>query len=91
MREAHRRYLADDARLARQARRVPRGASGRKLLDHAGTISAEVAKAKAEREYDRYQRLQDTNPRAFDAAFEVTAKQLKKPAPIRAKTRRGKS
>lgn len=66
-------------------------ASGRKLLDHAGTISAEVAKAKAEREYDRYQRLQDTNPRAFDAAFEVTAKQLKKPAPIRAKTRRGKS
>lgn len=66
-------------------------ASGRKLLDHAGTISAEVAKAKAEREYERYQALQDAKPRMIDTAFETTAKQLKKPAPTRAKKGRGKS
>ena len=66
-------------------------ASGRKLLDNAGTISADVAKAKAEREYARYQRLQDAQPRAIDAAFEATAKQLKKPAPARSNKRRGKS
>ncbi|MBI2389504.1 MAG: virulence RhuM family protein [Deltaproteobacteria bacterium] len=65
-------------------------ASGRKLLDHAGTISAEVAKARAEREYDRYQALQDAKPRAIDAAFEATAKLLQKPAPTRAKKGRGK-
>ncbi len=58
-------------------------ASGRKMLDHAGTISAEVAKAKAEREYDRYRALQDAKPRMIDAAFEATAKQLKKPEPQR--------
>jgi hypothetical protein len=66
-------------------------ASGRKLLDHAGTISAEVAKAKAEHEYERYQALQDAKPRMIDAAFEETAKQLKKPAPTRARKGRGKS
>jgi hypothetical protein len=62
--------------------------SDRKLLDHAGTISAEVAKAKAEREYERYQALQDAKPRAIDAAFEATVKQLKKPVPT--KPKRGK-
>lgn len=65
--------------------------SDRDLLDHAGTISAEVAKAKAEREYERYQALQDAQPRAIDAAFEATAKQLKKPAPTRTKKGRSKS
>jgi len=65
--------------------------SDRELLDHAGTISAEVAKAKAEREYERYQALQDAKPRAIDAAFEATVKQLKKPGPTRAKKGRGKS
>lgn len=64
-------------------------ASGRKLLDHAGTISAEVAKAKAEREYERYQALQGAKPRMIDAAFEATAKQLKKPGPTRTKKSRG--
>jgi len=64
-------------------------ASGRKLLDHAGTISAEVAKAKAEHEYERYHALQDAKPRAIDAAFETTAKQLKKPGRARAKQGRG--
>lgn len=66
-------------------------ASGRKLLDHAGTISAEVAKAKAEREYDSYRVREGAKPRMIDAAFEATAKQLKKPPRPRAKTGRGKS
>lgn len=65
--------------------------SDRELLDHAGTISAEVAKAKAERDYERYQALQDAKPRAIDAAFETTAKQLKKPAPTLTKKGRSKS
>jgi len=65
-------------------------ASGRKLLDHAGTISAEAAKATAEREYERFKALQDAKPRAIDAAFEATAKQLKKPAPKRPRKGRGK-
>jgi hypothetical protein len=66
-------------------------ASGRKLLDHAGTISAEVAKAKAEHEYARYRAREDAKPRMIDAAFEATAKQLKKPTPPRAKKGRGKA
>ena len=56
-------------------------ATGRKLLDHAGTVSAEVAKAKAEREFERYRAREDAKPRMIDAAFEATAKQLRKPAP----------
>ena len=63
-------------------------ASGRELLDHAGKVSAETAKTKAEREYDRYQVLQDAHPRAIDAAFEEAAKQLQKPAPRRSKKNR---
>jgi len=52
--------------------------SGRKLLDHAGKISAETAKAKAELEYARYQVFLDTQPRAVDVAFEKASKKLKK-------------
>jgi len=52
--------------------------SGRELLDHAGKISAETAKAKAEREYDRYRVLADTEPRPVDADFEQAAKQVQK-------------
>ena len=55
--------------------------SGRKLLDHAGKISAEQARAKAELEYDHYRKLADTEPRPVDAAFEQAVKQLPKPAP----------
>lgn len=62
--------------------------SGRALLDHAGTVSAEAARAKAEREYDRYHALEDGKPRAIDAAFEQVAKQLKKPAPTRSRSKR---
>jgi len=52
--------------------------SGRELLDHAGRISAETAKMKAEMEYDRYRTLTDVQPRPVDADFEQTAKQLQK-------------
>ena len=61
-------------------------ASGRELLDHAGKISAEAAKAKAEDEYERYRVLADAQPRAVDADFEKAVKELKKlPAPGRKK------
>lgn len=52
--------------------------SGRPLLDHAGSVSAEEARAKAEREYARYRALLDAQPRAIDAAFEQSAAELKK-------------
>ena len=52
--------------------------SGRKLLDHAGTVSAETARAKAEREYDRYRVLADAQPRPVDADFEQAAKRVQK-------------
>ena len=52
--------------------------SGRDLLNHAGKISAETARAKAEKEYDRYRALADAQPRPVDADFEKAAKQLQK-------------
>ena len=52
--------------------------SGRELLNHAGKISAETARAKAEKEYDRYHALADAQPRLVDADFERAAKQLQK-------------
>lgn len=58
--------------------------SGRELLDHAGKISAESAKAKAELEYDRYRALMDAQPRRVDADFEQAAKQIQKvPRPVK--------
>jgi hypothetical protein len=61
-------------------------ASGRELLQHGGKITAEAAKAKAELEYERYQKLVDSQPRLVDAAFEKVVKELKKlPAPSRKK------
>ena len=53
-------------------------ASGRELLDHAGRISAEAAKAKAEQEYANYHMLMDSQPRRVDADFEMAVKELKK-------------
>jgi len=50
--------------------------SGRELLDHAGHISAETARAKAEHEYERYRALADAEPRPVDVDFERVAKQL---------------
>jgi hypothetical protein len=52
--------------------------SGRDLLDHAGKVSAESARAKAEKEYRRYRKLLDTQPQRVDAEFEKAAKELKK-------------
>ena len=52
--------------------------SGRELLDHAGKISAETAKLKAEMEYDRYRAWADAQPRLVDADFEQAARQLQK-------------
>jgi hypothetical protein len=54
--------------------------SGRKLLDHAGKISAEMARAKAELEYGKYHAFLDTQPRKVDDEFEKVIKQLPKPA-----------
>ena len=54
--------------------------SGRKLLDHAGGISAEKAKAKAELEYIQYHALLDSQPRSVDADFEKAVKRLPKTA-----------
>jgi len=52
--------------------------SDRQLLDHAGKISAETARAKAELEYDRYRAITDAQPRPIDADFEQTARQIQK-------------
>jgi hypothetical protein len=57
--------------------------SDRKLLDHAGKISAETAQAKAELEYNQYRALLDAQPRPVDAAFEVAVKRLPKLAPAK--------
>ena len=64
--------------------------SGQNLLDHAGKISAEAAKSKAEQEYCQYQAFLDTQPRMVDLDFEQAVKQLPKTAPSshRAKTRK---
>ncbi len=64
-------------------------ASGRELLDNAGKVSAEAAKAKAEREYDRFRQQEDKKPRAIDAAFERAVKQLPKASPPRRKMKKG--
>ncbi len=57
-------------------------ASGRELLEHAGRVSADAARQKAEAEYERYRALLDSQPRAVDADFEKALKGLKKlPAP----------
>lgn len=44
--------------------------SEHELLNHAGTISAEAAKEKAENEYDRYRATVDLLPRPVDKDFE---------------------
>ena len=51
--------------------------SGRQLLDHAGRISADDARAKAESEYARYRALLDAQPQRVDTDFEKAAKELK--------------
>lgn len=53
--------------------------SGRELLDHAGRVSAEDAKEKAEAEYGRYRKLLDAQPRRVDEDFDRATKHLAKP------------
>ena len=61
-------------------------AARRKLLDHAGAVSTESAKAKAEAEYARYRAVLDAQPRAVDAEIEKAAKRIQKlPAPKKTK------
>jgi hypothetical protein len=52
--------------------------SEHELLGHAGKISAEQAKLKAEAEYDQYRALADTQPRLVDADFDKAMSDLKK-------------
>ena len=50
--------------------------SGRKLLDHAGKISGETARIKAEREYQQYHTFLDSHPRKVDADFDQAVKRF---------------
>jgi len=60
-------------------------ATGRELLDHAGKVSSEEARAKAELEHNRYRATKDAQPRPVDVEFEKIAKQLRKPTPTQLK------
>lgn len=51
--------------------------SEHELLDHAGKVSAEQAKVKAELEYERYRVFLDSQPRLVDGDFEKAASELK--------------
>ena len=52
--------------------------SAHELLDHAGGISAEQARMKAELEYERYRALIDLQPRPVDADFAKAVTDLQK-------------
>jgi hypothetical protein len=58
--------------------------SGRELLEHAGEISADAARTKAELEYSRYRALLYEQPHRIDAEFEKATRELKKPPKKRA-------
>ena len=59
--------------------------SGRKLLDHVGTISHEAAVTKAELEYAKFRALEDAKPNRVDKDFEAAVKKLKQSPPVRGK------
>ena len=64
--------------------------SEHELLDHAGKITAEQAKLKAELEYDRYRALMDAQPRRVDLDFEKAVANLKKlPKPAKPRRKKG--
>ncbi len=52
--------------------------SGRELLDHAGRVSANDAREKAETEYERYRRLLDSQPRRVDDDLDRATKEIEK-------------
>ncbi len=60
--------------------------SEHELLDHAGKISAEQAKMKAELEYERYRVFLDSQPRTVDLDFDKAITEMKK-LPKRKKTK----
>jgi hypothetical protein len=60
--------------------------SEHELLDHAGRISAEQAKMKAEMEYDCYRVFLDSQPRTVDLDFDKAVREMKKlPKPMKPK------
>jgi len=62
------------------------------LLDHAGKITAQQAKLKAEQEYERYRKLLDAQPRAVDLEFEKAVTQLNKlPKLAKPRSKKGKT
>ena len=65
--------------------------SGRALLDDAGKVSAESAKAKAELEYAQYRAQQDGTPKQVDADFERVAMALTKLPKLTKKATKGKN
>lgn len=52
--------------------------SGRALLDHAGKVSAQAARAKAELEYDRFAAGRSALPSPIDAHFEKAVREVKR-------------
>ena len=52
--------------------------SGRDLLDHAGEISAEDARVKAEAEYERYRGFMDSQPRRVDDDLDRVVEKIKR-------------
>ena len=52
--------------------------SDRAVLEHAGSVSTEEARAKAEAEYAKYRAFLDKQPKAIDADFDRKTKELKK-------------
>lgn len=69
--------------------------SDRQILAHAGTVSHEIAKLKAESELERFRSAQDALPRTVDQHFAAAVEELtqingraKKPMPGRRKKAR---
>lgn len=69
--------------------------SDRQILAHAGTVSHEIAKLKAESELERFRAAQDALPRTVDQHFAAAVEELtqingraKKPMPGRRKKAR---
>lgn len=62
--------------------------SEREILTHAGTITADAARALAEQEYASYRRLRDTQPSPVEQHFEDAVKKAKQLA--QPKKKRGK-
>jgi hypothetical protein len=62
--------------------------AGREVLTHAGTVSADAAKARAMEEFTRYRKALDAQPRDVDLHFEKAVKGLTQVAKLRPGTQR---